>query len=294
MLNISGSDAGTFSACNPSTDPSFDAPTGMALFTASTETEYAYVPNNNSGAISLCVVTASSGAFTSCQQTPVATGFGTPQSIALAGLSGGTYAYIASGTAISQCSVDTTTAALSSCAPVTISGTAPTFFNLSSIVFHESNDATTQYAYILDKGTGIGDGVLYKCTVNQTNGNFSACTAMVTTLPAAIGKVSFFAGTNATYAYFINNFNGTTVAQSIVNGTTGALSVPTPTGTISANSQNVTVQTVNGTTYAYIPDSINEAITRCTVSPSDGSFNDCAALTTPDPADQSVPFDVVF
>lgn len=289
MLSTSGTEAGTFSSCNPNIDgANIDSPTSMALFTATTGTEYAYIPNNNSGEVALCMVDTATGTLSNCQETPPSTTFANPQSISIASLTGGTFAYVMTPSTLYRCDVNPSTAALDNC------NLLGSYDNGTSVTLHENSAGTALFAYILDASSSFGNGNLTKCTVDQTDGTFGSCSLEASSLPEAKGHLAFYTGNNSTFVYFINDFNGTTVAQYTVNGTDGSLSNATTTGTISANSQNVTVQTVNGTTYAYIPDSINEAITRCTVSPSTGSFSQCDQLATPDPASQSVPFDVVF
>ncbi len=227
-----------------------------------------------------CAVNVSNGTFSGCSATPTSPAwnlFAPPAGIAFATSGGTSYAYVpvANGN-VYQCSLSS--GALSGCSVTT--GTGAGWSSSSpptSIAF--ATVSGTQYAYVAYPNGGVD-----QCTLNS-NGSFNTCSLQL--LVAQLwtpNVISFGSMGGKTYAYVGDTANSN-VYECPMDSTGNLYScVTTPsTGAPSWSPRDVTVATVNGTTYGYVADTTNSKIYQCSLN-TGGSLNTCAVTTPSSPS----------
>ncbi len=171
------SGAGAFSSCIATAITDWEAwGLDFAMVNNSDNyTTYAYVAEfhgGTTGAIGHCRVTES-GTFSNCADPlPSGVTFWSPQGVAVINLNGTPALYVADSSGyIWQCTINSTTGALSSCAQNPAS--AQPWIQPMGIAFALVNGSL--YAYVSD--SGVSNGLVYSCTVDTTSGAFSNCTS---------------------------------------------------------------------------------------------------------------------
>ncbi len=272
---------GTFSGCVLETSSPFNDPHGITVRTINSS-DYAYVTNEATGSVSQCSIDVSTGVLEGCFDSGAGDVFDTPENIAFF-TSNALYAYVtdagSSTPGVWQCNVNTTTGTLSSCVRTT-GFTAP-----NGIAF--STFGGTNYAYVTN---ATGDQVS-RCAVSPSNGNLGSCvfTSVGITISNPTGIAAFQAGGNR-YIYPVNTDGS--IFQCRETTSTGQLyCIDSGLGTEFTAPQDLTFQTVSGSTYAYVTDPSVHTIFQCNVNSGTGGLSGCVNAG---PLGFSAPFDVAF
>lgn len=164
------------------------------------------------------------------------------------------YAYVANGgtTSVSQCQVNSSTGALSSCSTITAGITNPYGIALNN-----------NYAYVANSAQNS----VSLCTVTASTGALtcSGTTGSGFSSPRMVAL-------NQGFAYVANNTGGT-VTKCTVNASTGALSSCAVTSGGFNNPRGISFN--NG--FAYVTNNGGSTVSQCTVSASTGEFSGCAS-----------------
>lgn len=247
-------------------------------FNGGAASDFVYVSNSADDTVSVCQE-GTDGAFSNCASASAGVTLDQPAGIAIQtfpAVTGTPYAYVVNQAAetVTKCPIDLGTGEFTSgsCA-IEVSGLS------SPIGIAFQSFSGTVYAYITD--SDVSSPGVTKCTVNATNGTFSAC-ALETSSPFSSPHGIVIQTVNSTdYAYVTNEGTGS-VSQCTVDGTTGVLEgcFDSGAGDVFDTPENIAFFTSNAL-YAYVTDagSSTPGVWQCTVDSSIGTLSDCARTT---------------
>ncbi len=264
---------GQFSACGNSGGTGFNTPTEVVMNTFG-GINYAYIPNLSSGRISRCTLTANTGQLSSCVDSGAGAIFANPWGIAFyTPTNGNIYAYVPAGgtSTVLQCLVNSNTGLLSSCVD---SGAGAVFTagnadDSEYIAFNTVGEKT--YVYVTEGQTGAGQ-VVTQCLVNAASGQFSNCANFNLGLPGVTG-IAFDTISGQSVAY-LSSWNLAQVFICSVNATNGQLSCSN-SGQTGYGNQQITIATVGGTGYTFLPNSGTNAVSKCQINQGAGALINC-------------------
>lgn len=216
---------------------------------------FAYFSDIVSTDVTYCKVNSTSGALTDCNTS---SGFYNPSNMAIYHGSTSDFAYVANynnqddptGATVSQCTINPTTGALSSC------NTTTGFNNPFGIAIDD------EFAYI----TNQGDNTVTQCTINPATGLFVSCKAITASIVfTSLAGIAIKNG----YAY-IAQFSANEVSKCTVDNAGATLS---NCSTTSGFTTPFGVTINNG--FAYITNGGDSTVSKCAVG-STGELLGCA------------------
>ena len=256
---------------NPAVVQSSDKVTGTDDPVPVPTTTFAYIANTGSNVVSQCTV-QSDGSLSLCKDSG-GTGFNNPVDTILYNINSNTYAYIVNSTNnVSQCTVSND-GSFKNCAD-----SGATNFNCSSGqagCMGTEIAIANQYAYI----TSPGNGTVDICPISPYTGSFSNCKSEGG-FPTVSGIYI-----NKAYAYIPINMGFSTPHSSVlkctISSADGSLTACVDSGVnIGGWLQMGSAVAIKNNT-AYITGFVGEEqnLSKCDISPTDGSFSNCSGET---------------
>jgi DNA-binding beta-propeller fold protein YncE len=185
------------------------------------------------------------------------------------------YAYVANGDgtnySVVVCPFDTDGVTLLACANTNLNATNyPAFSYPQGITFN----ADASKVYVSTYTNSGGDPTAWECSVNSTDGSFSACAPYVVTSPTsyfqAYGAITLNSAN--TTAYIIDYYGADVLLCPIAANGSFASSICTTAGAVNLSNPVGIALNASGTT-AYIANSSSNGVAVCTVN--NGSFTGC-------------------
>ncbi|MFN7097298.1 MAG: hypothetical protein ACK4PR_07040, partial [Gammaproteobacteria bacterium] len=190
---------------------------------------------------------------------------------------------------IDQFPVDSSTGLLSS--------NPTTAYTSSTQAYHQLTFATvngTEYAYITDQG----NAVVYQCTINNIDGAFNTCSALLAPPGWSPYAIAFATVNNVQYAYVSDVSNGN-IYQCSLNPDGSFSNCPVATPATFPAPYGIAFATINNTQYAYISDAGVGGpgnygnVYQCPVN-NDGTLASCTIATSPIITPQWIPYATAF
>ena len=224
---------------------------------------FAYVTDLTSGNVSVCAISASTGALSECTSTS-GFNFHLPETIALN--PAGTFAYIAdNGNGLAFCAVDAVTGELNKCA---YTGDLTNIQTAGVVLNAAGNRAYVSY---YNGGTA---SIVQLCTV-EASGELTGCAPTGSGFSGTTDLEGITLNPSGTFAYVANNSGG--IFYCPIDKTTGELGVCHLTGTLGLSAAGITLNAAG--TVAYETER-GGAISVCTASPSTGLLTGCVPTAT--------------